>query len=116
MSRQTNIELNSEIDYYGVTFDHLVPSDDQNPEVLQINMYEMDYDDGAYVHATLPFKVDPAEYTGKKVLGVHRCCQRRKGTTDRFRVNSDVIDKEKWDQEKLEHKKAMLQQSKSKSK
>ncbi|KAM9875669.1 fg-gap repeat family protein [Verticillium dahliae] len=37
----------SEIDYYGVTFDHLVPADDPNPEVLQININEMDDDEGA---------------------------------------------------------------------
>ncbi|RSL57091.1 hypothetical protein CEP54_008501 [Fusarium duplospermum] len=35
------------IDYYGVTFDHLVPSDDTDPEVLQINIIEMDHDEGA---------------------------------------------------------------------
>jgi hypothetical protein len=29
------------IDYYGVTFDHLVPPDDTNPEVLQINIVEI---------------------------------------------------------------------------
>ncbi|EFY94529.1 hypothetical protein X797_011835 [Metarhizium robertsii] len=34
------------IDYYGVTFDHLVPADDPDPEVLQINIFEMDYDEG----------------------------------------------------------------------
>ncbi|TQS32859.1 hypothetical protein Golomagni_06813 [Golovinomyces magnicellulatus] len=90
----------NEIDYYGVTFDHFVPPDDQDPEVLQINITELDYDGGAYAESALPFKVGPAEYTGKKVLAVHRCCQRRKGTTDRFRVNSDVVDKEKWEQEK----------------
>ncbi|PNH69907.1 hypothetical protein VD0001_g7027 [Verticillium dahliae] len=37
----------NEIDYYGVTFDHLVPADDPNPEVLQININEMDDDEGA---------------------------------------------------------------------
>ncbi|KAK9445228.1 hypothetical protein VB005_00336 [Metarhizium brunneum] len=34
------------IDYYGGTFDHLVPADDPDPEVLQINIFEMDYDEG----------------------------------------------------------------------
>lgn len=29
------------IDYYGVTFDHLVPADDTNPEVLQMNIIEI---------------------------------------------------------------------------
>ncbi|KAH8593163.1 hypothetical protein B0O99DRAFT_628272, partial [Bisporella sp. PMI_857] len=34
------------IDYYGVTFDHLVPADNPNPKVLQINIIEMDNDGG----------------------------------------------------------------------
>ncbi|KID62955.1 uncharacterized protein G6M90_00g079560 [Metarhizium brunneum] len=62
------------IDYYGVTFDHLVPADDPDPEVLQINIFEMDYDEGLYANTYLPFKVDPSEYTGRKVLAVPRCC------------------------------------------
>ncbi|PNH53256.1 hypothetical protein VD0002_g2371 [Verticillium dahliae] len=45
----------NEIDYYGVTFDHLVPADDPNPEVLQININEMDDDEGAYANKYLPF-------------------------------------------------------------
>ncbi|KAH6874974.1 hypothetical protein B0T10DRAFT_448814 [Thelonectria olida] len=78
------------IDYYGVTFDHLVPADDADPEVLQINIFKMDDDQGAYANTYLPFKVDPSEYTSRKVLAVPRCCQRRKGTTDRLRVNDGV--------------------------
>ncbi|OHF03067.1 hypothetical protein CORC01_01451 [Colletotrichum orchidophilum] len=35
-----------DIDYYGVTFDHLVPVDDVDPEVLQINIIATDDDDG----------------------------------------------------------------------
>lgn len=34
------------IDYYGVTFDHLVGEHETNPEVLQINIFEMDDDNG----------------------------------------------------------------------
>jgi len=34
------------IDYYGITFDHLVPIDDTNPEVLQINVIEIEDDEG----------------------------------------------------------------------
>ncbi|KAL2754790.1 hypothetical protein ACRALDRAFT_2042660 [Sodiomyces alcalophilus JCM 7366] len=64
------------IDYYRVTFDHLVPPDDVDPEVLQINY--------------LLFSVDPTEYTGKKVLAVPRCCRNRKGTQDRARINEGV--------------------------
>ncbi|KAH7303038.1 hypothetical protein B0I35DRAFT_447396 [Stachybotrys elegans] len=86
---ENNRPLNK-IDYYGVTFDHLVPPSDMDPEVLQINIIEMDYDGGAYAEETLPFKVVPGEYTGKKVLAVPRCCQKRKGTQDRWRINYDV--------------------------
>ncbi|KAJ3547858.1 hypothetical protein NM208_g1288 [Fusarium decemcellulare] len=67
------------IDYYGVTFDHIVPPGDTDPEVLQINIIEMDDDDGAYAKEHLPFSVDPTEYKGVKVLAVPRCCQKRKG-------------------------------------
>ncbi|KAK7211925.1 hypothetical protein V2G26_019103 [Clonostachys chloroleuca] len=80
----------NQIDYYGVTFDHLVPTSDNNPEVLQINIIEMDNDGGAYAEETLPFKVNPTEYTGKRVLAVPRCCQKRKGTQDQERINSGV--------------------------
>ncbi|KAI0518548.1 hypothetical protein F5B22DRAFT_69882 [Xylaria bambusicola] len=79
-----------EIDYYGVTFDHLVPPDDHDPEVLQINIIEIEDDNGVYANTHLPFHVDLAEYAGEKVLAVPRCCQKRKGTTDRRRVNEDV--------------------------
>lgn len=88
--------LSSTIDYYGVTFDHLVSTDDDlDPEVLQINIIEMDDDEGAYANEHLPFPVDPAEYTGKRVLAVPRCCQKRKGTQDRARVNESVVESEK---------------------
>lgn len=78
------------IDYYGVTFDHLVPIDDTDPEVLQINIVEIEDDGGVYANMYNPFDIDPAEYIGKKVLAVPRCCQKRKGTTDRRRVNDAV--------------------------
>jgi hypothetical protein len=78
------------IDYYGVTFDHLVPEGDIDPEVLQINIIETAEDDGAYANEGLLFSVDAAEYTGQKVLAVPRCCQKRKGTQDRGRVNDGV--------------------------
>ncbi|KAM5450682.1 hypothetical protein MaudCBS49596_004213 [Microsporum audouinii] len=80
----------NEIDYYGVTFDHLVPADDTDPEVLQINIIEIEDDNGAYANQWLSFRVDPVEFTGKKVLAVPRCCTKRKGTTDRIRVNECV--------------------------
>ncbi|CAG7942783.1 unnamed protein product [Penicillium nalgiovense] len=78
------------IDYYGVTFDHLVPTDDIYPEVLQINIIEIEDDNGVYANTWLSFVVDPAEFIGKKVLAVPRCCQKRKGTQDRWRVNALV--------------------------
>ncbi|KFH42619.1 hypothetical protein ACRE_066320 [Hapsidospora chrysogenum ATCC 11550] len=84
----------NEIDYYGVTFDHLVPADEYFPEVLQINILEMEADDGEFANGSLPFTVDPAEYVGKKVLAVPRCCQKRKGTTDRKNVNGSVAERE----------------------
>ncbi|KAH8158839.1 hypothetical protein CIB48_g9408, partial [Xylaria polymorpha] len=83
-----------EIDYYGVTFDHLVPPDDYDPEVLQINIIEIEDDNGVYANTYMPFHVDIAEYAGKRVLAVPRCCQKRKGTTDRRRVNKGVDRKE----------------------
>ncbi|KAI0970562.1 hypothetical protein F4678DRAFT_435679 [Xylaria arbuscula] len=83
-----------EIDYYGVTFDHLVPSDDYDPDVLQINIIEIEDDNGVYANTYMPFYVDLAEYAGKRVLAVPRCCQKRKGTTDRRRVNEGVNRKE----------------------
>lgn len=49
---------------------------------------------GKYANMYLPFTVDPAEYIGKKILAVPRCCQRRKGTTDRSRVNGSVTQKD----------------------
>lgn len=88
------------IDYYGVTFDHLVPSDDCDPETLQINIIETDDDDGAYANMHLLFPVDAGEYRGKKVLAVPRCCSKRKGTTDRARINESVIMKDKLELQK----------------
>ncbi|KAJ5800825.1 uncharacterized protein N7518_002893 [Penicillium psychrosexuale] len=78
------------IDYYGVTFDHLVPASAINPEVLQINIIEIEDDGGVYANTWLLFAVDPTEFIGKKVLAVPRCCQKRKGTQDRWRVNAMV--------------------------
>jgi hypothetical protein len=58
--------------------------------VLQINIIEIDDDGGQYANMHLPFNVDAAEYTAKKILAVPRCCQNRKGTQDRLRVNDGV--------------------------
>lgn len=88
------------IDYYGVTFDHLVPAEDVDPDVLQLNIIEMEADGGPYAHGVeyanqyLLFPVDPADYAGKKVLAVPRCCQKRQGSQDRVRVNSAVAERD----------------------
>lgn len=100
--------LTRHIDYYGVTFDHLVPADNPNPKVLQINIIEMDNDGGAYANEHLRFAVDPAEYTGKKVLAVPRCCQKRKGTQDCKRVNSSVAERDRDAKEEENEKEPML--------
>jgi hypothetical protein len=90
----------SYIDYYGVTFDHLVTAGDSNPEVLAINIVEVDNDGGiyadggTYANQVLQFPVDPTDYTGKRVLAVPRCCQHKKGTQDRARINSEVDERE----------------------
>ncbi|KAF2241716.1 hypothetical protein BU26DRAFT_440072 [Trematosphaeria pertusa] len=88
------------IDYYGVTFDHLVPTDDLDPEVLAINIIEVDKDGGVYAdggkyaNEVLSFSVNPTGYTGKKVLAVPRCCQHKKGTLDRRLINSMVAERD----------------------
>ena len=78
------------IDYYGVTFDHLVPVDDIDPEVLQINIVEIEDDAGVYAIQHNKFVINPADYIGKQVLGAPRCCSTRKGTSDRKRINDAV--------------------------
>ncbi|KAI1815443.1 hypothetical protein GGS20DRAFT_337979 [Poronia punctata] len=98
----------TQIDYYGVTFDHLVPADDPDPEVLQLNIIEMDDDGGAYANEHLLFAVDPAEYTGKKVLAVPRCCQKRKGTQDRARVNGSVLERDEEEEGMLERRRKRM--------
>ena len=84
-----------EIDYYGVTFDHLlddVDGDGDDPEVLQINIIETKYDSAAYANKYSQLQIDPREYSphAQRVLAVHRCCTTRRGTTDRRRVNECV--------------------------
>ncbi|KHN93874.1 uncharacterized protein MAM_08296 [Metarhizium album ARSEF 1941] len=53
----------------------------------------MDDDGGAYANDNLPYKVNPADCTSSKVLAVPRCCQKRKGTQDRSRINFEVADR-----------------------
>lgn len=89
-----------DIDYYGVTFDHLVPTEDVDPDVLQINIIEMETEDGPFAHGAeytnkyLLFPVDPADYAGKKILATPRCCSTRKGTQDRGRINGEVAERD----------------------
>jgi hypothetical protein len=64
----------SYIDYYVVTFDHLVPANDPNPEVLAISIIKVDNARGAFANSVLSFPIDPTEYIGKKVFAVPRCC------------------------------------------
>lgn len=78
----------------------MVPADDHDPDVLQINIIETETDDGPFAHGAayankyLLFPVDPADYAGKKVLAVPRCCQKRKGSQDRVRINSEVTERD----------------------
>lgn len=78
----------------------MVPTDDPDPDVLQINIIEMEIDEGpyangaAYAKECLLFAVDPAEYAGQKVLAVPRCCQKRKGSQDRARINGEVAERD----------------------
>lgn len=71
----TVIYYSSYINYYGVSFDYLIPADDPNPEVLAISIIEMDNDRGVFANKVLLFQIDPIEYTGKKVLAIPRYYQ-----------------------------------------
>ena len=57
---------------------------------LQINIIKIEDDSGVYANTWLLSAVDPVELIGKKVLAVPRCCQKRKGTQDRWRVDTLV--------------------------
>ncbi|EPS35188.1 hypothetical protein H072_11589 [Dactylellina haptotyla CBS 200.50] len=81
-----------ELDYYGVTFDHLVPPDDADPEALMLNIFEMDNDNGEFANNNLLFSVDPADYEGK-VLTIPRCCQKKRGSMDRKTMNGRVAER-----------------------
>ncbi|KAF6829381.1 hypothetical protein CMUS01_08170, partial [Colletotrichum musicola] len=69
-----------------------------DPEVLVINVIEVDADGGTYAdggtfaNEVLLFSVDPTEYTGRRVLAVPRCCQKKKGTQDRRLINGQVAE------------------------
>lgn len=85
------------IDYYGVTFDNKVPENETNPEVLALNIIELEEKSGDYANGIefaqkyLRLQVNAEEHIGTKVLAVPRCCQWKKGTQDRARINADVL-------------------------
>ncbi|KGQ00933.1 hypothetical protein PAAG_12404 [Paracoccidioides lutzii Pb01] len=49
-----------------VTFDHIVLANDEDPEVLQINITEVESGDGAFSNEYMPFVVDVAKYVEKE--------------------------------------------------
>ena len=78
------------INYYSVTFDHLVPADNTNLEVFQINILKIEDNKGVYTTQYNKFVINPADYIGKQVLGAPRCYSTRKGTSDTKRINDAV--------------------------
>lgn len=62
----TNICRFSYINCYGVTFNHLVPVNNPNPEVLPISFIRTKSDGGAFANKYLLFSVDPTEYAERK--------------------------------------------------
>ncbi|CAH0043512.1 unnamed protein product [Clonostachys solani] len=80
------------IEGYGITFDHCVPEDDDDPETLMINVCgPSDSQSASYYSLDLGvYKTSPAT-----VLLVPRCCQLRKGTTDRKGINDQVREAKK---------------------
>jgi hypothetical protein len=82
------------VDGYAITFDHLVSPTDQDPETLMMNIC-----DPGDTEAAKYFKVDFAQYnvgTESVVLLVPRCCQSRRGTTDRQGINKQVKEAQKY--------------------
>jgi hypothetical protein len=55
-----------------------------------MNIIEIEDDNGVYANTWLLFAVDSADFIGKRVLAVLRCCRKRKGTQDCWRVNTHV--------------------------
>lgn len=74
--------VTSKIDYYGVTFDHNVPADDEFPRSCKFRLLEIEADDEEHSIKVLPFQIDPACYIGKKILALSWCCQCSKSSTD----------------------------------
>jgi hypothetical protein len=80
------------LDYYGVTFDHLVPPDDEDPMTLQILIAETENDNALYAKTNFRIQINAEDYTPyrKRVFANYRCCSIGEGTGDRMRINSDV--------------------------
>ncbi|KLU89633.1 hypothetical protein MAPG_08604 [Magnaporthiopsis poae ATCC 64411] len=81
-------------DMYGITFDHLVPADDDDPHTLCL-LYELEREIPVsagvdYVNERVLFPVNLADHAGKRVLAVPRCCQTAFGVQDNFRIDSRV--------------------------
>lgn len=94
-----------------MTFDHLVPAGDTDPEMLHINIIELEAKYGLYANGldyaneTLLFKVKLLCDLGEKVLAVPRCCQKRNGKKDREHINEEVLYQEKWLKERAAEEK-----------
>lgn len=73
-----------------------MPDTATDPEVLAINIIEMEEASGDFANGIefarkhLCIQVNAEDYRGIKVLAVPRCCQKKNGTQDRDRINSDV--------------------------
>ncbi|KAI1171012.1 hypothetical protein F4777DRAFT_566894 [Nemania sp. FL0916] len=74
---------------YAITFDHLLgPEHEDDPETLMLNIVDPN-DDAEAKFIT----IDKSLYTSETepvLLLVPRCCQVRKGTTDRRRINREI--------------------------
>ena len=85
-----------------MTFDYGVPEDESDPEVLAVNIIEMEVDSGEFANGVefarqyLCVQVNPTEYLGKKILAVPRCCQKKPGTTHRHGTNWLVEERKRW--------------------
>ncbi|OBT62427.1 hypothetical protein VE03_08616 [Pseudogymnoascus sp. 23342-1-I1] len=78
---------------FEATFDHLVPSTDKNPEVLQINI--VDPVDQESNERYLKVVINPDDHKGT-FIAVPRCCQVRVGSSDWARVNDLLQMEPKW--------------------
>ncbi|EJT79086.1 hypothetical protein GGTG_04175 [Gaeumannomyces tritici R3-111a-1] len=79
---------------YAVTFDHLIPPDDDDPQTVCPIIYELEEkgpeSDVAHVNERVLFPVGPVDYVRKRVLAVPRCCQTHTGADDDYRISGCV--------------------------